>query len=744
MKNRRIDHWLDIAEYISLAGVGAGSVASALAQQFLYATTPLSLAVIVGISNRRRLQAQQQQVQQRVGDMDMLRQDTLQLKLHLQSMPQPETIAALERSQHQHQQAIEEMAGHAKSAYAMMGERLVTLERHDYDSIRQDIHRLRATHGSIHTLLDNMQAGLKEMTTREQIETAERAIAQLQQRVQHVNRQLQELGDSTRPALAQLKTQLETQLEMAQLPASVGKSIDFGEARLDEIVNLIADLVPRRDWNTIKAQVQALQHQCQAQAERDQQLAQEIDAIQQQLPESGEEALAALQRRWQAILDIVQDKIQVLPSATDLEAVLQEMLHRRLQAFPDQASPHQLLIDLPSEATESKSPLPKSPSATSSQLALTDGLRQAERQVILVWPWLSSYRLDPALAEQFEQFLASGKSLSVGWCSQRHRSGAHFLTEIGQTWDLDGGGPAVRQRTLQHFLQLKRHYPQLLRVKLLDAGENFLVLDRDQAVVGVEHNLVLSTQGRPLGLKVRTTSDTVINSLLDRYTRVEQDSGKADTHWRQAMAQYDLGEYAAAIAEMDRLLAAVPEDAVLHNMRGILHCAQRDFDAALSDFSLSIRLGSTAGSAYCNRGFLRHERGDIQGAIADFDQAVRLMPNSAIPLFYRGRAWEALKCYDRALSHYNAACELAPDVAVLIYRRAIVHRYLQQMPQAEADLNTAAWHFIRQNNPGAARRCLQTLKRWQQSPAAAERSGTLLQKVAERSLYPVNSQVVRS
>ncbi len=697
-----------------------GSVTSAIAQQFLYATTPLSFAVAIGLLNRRRLQAQQEDNSQRLGNFDQLRQEVTQLRQQATTMPPPEIITGMERQQRQQQQVMEEMTGYVKSAYSMMGSRLVKLEEQDYDAIAQDISRLRAAHGSIHTLLDNMQASLQEMTTREQVEGVERAIAQLQQKVKQVDHQFQHLDDKMTPALSHLQTQFE---QLAQPPVPANKTADFGEERLNEIINLMADLVPRRDWNTISAQVQSLQRRYQSQSERDQQLDQKLGALQQQLSKSKDDSLEPLHRRWQAILEAVQDKIQALPNSADLESVLEEMLHRRLQAFPAQATPHQLLIDLPVEAsggnavanTPAASPRP----ATCSRLALEEALQQAEDRVVLTWPWAASYQLEASLAQQLTTFLESGKSLFVGWCSQRSHQGAHFLPPIRQTWSLDASSPAVRHATLQYFLQLKRRYPKSLHFKLLEAGENFLIVDRAQAVVGIDHPLIPAAKTQTLGLKIRTTSASTINALIERYTHSEQISSRAELGWRQAMVQYDLGEGVAAAAELDRLLAAAPDDAVAYNMRGILRYGQRDYDAALGDLSQAIQVDPDLGSPYCNRGFLRHKQRDIEGAIADFEQAVQLMPVSVIPLFYRGRAWESLNQFTLALKDYNAAHALAPDSAIVLYRRALVHQHLQQLPQAQNDLNTAAWNFIHQDNPSAARRCLQVLKQWEHPQSRA-------------------------
>jgi outer membrane protein assembly factor BamB/predicted nucleic acid-binding Zn-ribbon protein len=53
LKNRR---WLEIAEYLSIAGSVLGSAVAVTSQQLIYATTPVSLALLLNLVNRRRLE----------------------------------------------------------------------------------------------------------------------------------------------------------------------------------------------------------------------------------------------------------------------------------------------------------------------------------------------------------------------------------------------------------------------------------------------------------------------------------------------------------------------------------------------------------------------------------------------------------------------------------------------------------------------------------------------------------------
>lgn len=85
--------WLTALENVSLVGLGVGSVASLVLNQVAYTTTPLSLLVVLGLVNRRRLAQIGEQRQATLTETDQklaLQIDRLQKQLAV--MPTPATI----------------------------------------------------------------------------------------------------------------------------------------------------------------------------------------------------------------------------------------------------------------------------------------------------------------------------------------------------------------------------------------------------------------------------------------------------------------------------------------------------------------------------------------------------------------------------------------------------------------------------------------------------------------------------
>lgn len=61
--------WLEVAEYVSLAGSVAGSVAAVASQQVLYAAAPLTLALSLSLANRQQFHPTQQQTTAALADV---------------------------------------------------------------------------------------------------------------------------------------------------------------------------------------------------------------------------------------------------------------------------------------------------------------------------------------------------------------------------------------------------------------------------------------------------------------------------------------------------------------------------------------------------------------------------------------------------------------------------------------------------------------------------------------------------
>ena len=165
----------------------------------------------------------------------------------------------------------------------------------------------------------------------------------------------------------------------------------------------------------------------------------------------------------------------------------------------------------------------------------------------------------------------------------------------------------------------------------------------------------------------------------------------------EAMARFQTGDLAGAIALFDEALRQDPGLASAHYNRAVaLTCQGRNPEALASiEALLACRTEDAEpllciADPWCIRGTLRLDQGDYQGAIDDLSRALDLDPaEPAMLLRNRGLAWIRLGNFDRALRDTDDALALAPEDAVAYNNRGAICLEQGNLEQAEADLRRA-------------------------------------------------------
>jgi tetratricopeptide (TPR) repeat protein len=78
-----------------------------------------------------------------------------------------------------------------------------------------------------------------------------------------------------------------------------------------------------------------------------------------------------------------------------------------------------------------------------------------------------------------------------------------------------------------------------------------------------------------------------------------------------------------AVAACSRLIARNPKSPVAYKNRGVAYSGKGDYDRAIADYDLVVRLAPTEAAAYYDRGSVYGRKGDYDRAISDFDRAVK-------------------------------------------------------------------------------------------------------------------------
>ncbi|MFX1555421.1 MAG: tetratricopeptide repeat protein, partial [Promethearchaeota archaeon] len=187
-------------------------------------------------------------------------------------------------------------------------------------------------------------------------------------------------------------------------------------------------------------------------------------------------------------------------------------------------------------------------------------------------------------------------------------------------------------------------------------------------------------------------------ALLEE-ARLEADGRAAALASRGATYLW-MGEYAAALADLNQAIELDRGDVWAIAHRGATYRQMREYPEALADLDRALELKPDYVWAIATRGATHRRIGDLAAALADLDRAIELDPNAVWAILNRGDTYRRMGEYIAALADFNRAIELNPNNAWAITRRGVIYWSLKQYPAALADLDQAielepnyAWGF---------------------------------------------------
>ncbi|NTW64197.1 MAG: hypothetical protein HGA46_09015 [Chlorobiaceae bacterium] len=92
-----------------------------------------------------------------------------------------------------------------------------------------------------------------------------------------------------------------------------------------------------------------------------------------------------------------------------------------------------------------------------------------------------------------------------------------------------------------------------------------------------------------------------------------------------------MGGYRGTAMEISRVIAEHPGKAEAYYDRGNARSSCDDFDGAIADFTMALKIGlrfREAITAYGNRGMARLKSGDMHGAMLDFSEIIERKPGN--------------------------------------------------------------------------------------------------------------------
>src|SRR6185295_2735131 len=122
--------------------------------------------------------------------------------------------------------------------------------------------------------------------------------------------------------------------------------------------------------------------------------------------------------------------------------------------------------------------------------------------------------------------------------------------------------------------------------------------------------------------------------------------------------------------------------AVAYTNRGNAYAAKGDFDLAISDYDVAIKLNPAFAKPFNNRGVALQKKGEYDRAIKDFDEAIKLQPDYARAFANRGEVNQKRHDYQKAAQDYGEAIRLAPNLEAVWNGRCWARAILGELQPA--------------------------------------------------------------
>lgn len=164
---------------------------------------------------------------------------------------------------------------------------------------------------------------------------------------------------------------------------------------------------------------------------------------------------------------------------------------------------------------------------------------------------------------------------------------------------------------------------------------------------------------------------------------------QSNEHFRKGLDFYYKKEYEAALSEYNISITLNSDYAEAYVERGNCKHMLKNYNEAIEDYAMAINLKEDFWLAYSNRGLSKTEQFKYEEAIIDFNKAIILNQNDYNSFFGRGHIKVILKKYIEAIEDYSIGLKLNPKDVSGYIERAIAKFELKDFQPALEDVTNA-------------------------------------------------------
>ena len=278
--------------------------------------------VVLNFANRRRLESMtQQDVATALNQLDQkVSQNLAAVHEQMLALPTIEAVGNVRKSiLRKNREAIEQLAGGVKQMQKDMQQRLSAIERRNEDLNAEQLVQIAEQYKALSDALGQVTVQVHRLSNAVNAEGMDNEIAQLRADIGQLQLNLQKLSDQTRPTLTSMQDQVNhLNRQFQKLPPPFDSSALKQE--VSELIKMVSDLVPKREWSALVAEVQALHRQQEMQSQVDDVMRQELRSLTAKLEHHSPAAPVDLSGIRQQLQEMEQ-RLDSLPPPMDVSGL---------------------------------------------------------------------------------------------------------------------------------------------------------------------------------------------------------------------------------------------------------------------------------------------------------------------------------------------------------------------------------------------------------------------------------------
>ena len=254
--------WLGALESLSLLGLGVGSVATIILKEVLYTTTPLSVLIVLGMLDRRRVDDDSRRRDATLAEVNRKLSSRVETVVkHVVTLPTAETIQQMRQGLiTKDREVARRLYSEITDLQQELNQRLAPLEQQGLTSARQELNLLGAQYRHLTDAIAQLGGDLQMLEVLTQTNSSQQPIAQLQSHLADLQTHFDTLSNQTKPNLTSLQEQISRlDRQLSKLPPPV--DLTSLKQEVGELIRIITDLVPRRDLLALVKEVRDLHRQ---------------------------------------------------------------------------------------------------------------------------------------------------------------------------------------------------------------------------------------------------------------------------------------------------------------------------------------------------------------------------------------------------------------------------------------------------------------------------------------------------